>query len=427
MKKNTFFLLVSAVVMSLILTFALSSWNQKEVEEVVIRFGTWSSSPAENLVIDRVIDTFTRKTGIYVERETYPYNYSSIMTNKLRTHQEPDVFYVSQMDYKFWQYNGWLKNLSHLVENPDDYYPSIRDTFTTQGQFYTLPKDFAAIMLYANETLLQQVGYEITDIPKDLSEFSGFLIELQAKLPEGVTAMTIDVQFENFMALFEKLDPNAYENFAFATSEPILMFIENLSHLVESGALKLMNENLAQERAGEQFRRQETVMTLEGNWLYNDLTYYETPFRYHVAELPQINGETPMAAYFTGYAVSQDTEHPEASELFVRYLTDVFSPYVVENISSFPASASDADEIFKNNNLDDIGLSMISGLGNEVVIGKSYHHVIYSYYFGVHLPEMMENPARAPEIFAIIDEETRNSEAYLGSVMEIRGQKIEEE
>lgn len=93
MKKNTILLVVSIVIMVMILTFALSSWNKESEEEIVLRFGTWSSSPAENVVLDRVIDVFTRKTGIYVERETYPYNYSSIMTSKLRENEEPDVFF----------------------------------------------------------------------------------------------------------------------------------------------------------------------------------------------------------------------------------------------------------------------------------------------------------------------------------------------
>ncbi len=423
MKKNTILLVVSIVIMVMILTFALSSWNKESEEEIVLRFGTWSSSPAENVVFDRVIDVFTRKTGIYVERETYPYNYSSIMTSKLRENEEPDVFFVSQMDYRFWQHNGWLKNVNDLVANPGDYYRPIRETFRTRGEFYTVPKDFASIMLYINEDLLNEAGFKLEDVPQELAAMPSFLEALQAHLPEGITAMTVDVQFENFMSLFEKLDPVAYSTFDFAESEPIQDFIQQFSQLVQSGALKLMNENLEQERAGEQFRKQETVLTLEGNWLYNDLNYYESPFHYHVEQLPQINGETPMAAYFTGYGISADTEYAEAAGLFVKYLTSAFAPYVVDNISSFPASASVAAEVFgSESNLDDIGSAMVEGLGKEVVVGRNYYHVIYSYYFGMHLPEIIANPENSAAIFEQILAEADGADKYVREIIEIRNE-----
>lgn len=425
MKKNQFFLVISIVSLLMILTFVMTSFNEDK-DEVVLRFGTWAYSPAENIILDRVIDTFTRKTGIYVERETYPYNYSSIMSNKLRTNTGPDVFFVSQMDYRFWQFNGWLRNVDHLVEDPNEYYQPIRETFRTEGQFYTIPKDFASIMLYINEDMLEAAGYQADDVPRSMSEMSQFLQELQQRLPEGVTAMTIDVQLENFMAFFEKLDPIAYADFDFANSEPIRQFIVELSELLQSGALKIMNENIQQEPAGEQFRKQETAITMEGNWLYNDLNYYETSFDYRVEQLPTVKGETPMAAYFTGYGISSNTKHAEAAELFVHYLTTIFSPYIVKNISSFPVSETVAKKVLeKNKNLDDIGLAMIDGLGKEVVVGKNYHHVIYAYYFGLQLPKMLEQPEEIATFFSQAKQETIEAEKYIAEVMRLRDQRIE--
>ncbi|MGL4972479.1 MAG: hypothetical protein ACRC6H_04990, partial [Culicoidibacterales bacterium] len=129
--KRQLFLLASIVVMLLILGLIGGMFNYTTLneQEIVLRFANWSYSPAENIIIDRVIDSFTKATGIYVERESYTYNYSSIMTDKLQKNQAPDVFYVSQMDYNYWQLCGWLANVSTLINPKSQYYQPIQETF----------------------------------------------------------------------------------------------------------------------------------------------------------------------------------------------------------------------------------------------------------------------------------------------------------
>ncbi|MGL5382693.1 MAG: ABC transporter substrate-binding protein [Culicoidibacterales bacterium] len=422
--KRQLFLLASIVVMLLILGLIGGMFNYTTLneQEIVLRFANWSYSPAENIIIDRVIDSFTKKTGIYVERESYTYNYSSIMTNKLQKNEAPDVFYVSQMDYNYWQQCGWLANVSTLINPKSQYYQPIQETFMTDGELYAIPKDFSAMMMYINEDLLHQAGYQMSDIPEDINDFPAFLAQLQKQLPTGITAMTLDVQFENFMAVFERLDPVAYATFDFANSQPIQRFITALSQLVQSGVVNLINENLDQTRAGEQFHDQLAVITIEGNWLFNELSYYAAPFAYQVAQLPQVNGEVPMAAYFTGYGMSTTTKYEAEAQAFIEYLTTNLAPYIVENMSSFPVNENVAREVFKlgNSNLNQIGQEMVAHLGSEVTSGQDYTHTIYSYYFGVKLPELMQQPTETSRVFTEMLEGTRLVEGYVTDFVKLR-------
>ncbi|MGL5915351.1 MAG: ABC transporter substrate-binding protein, partial [Culicoidibacterales bacterium] len=369
----------------------------------------------ENIILDRALESFTQETGIYVERESYTYNYSSIMTNKFQDNQAADVFLVSQMDYNYWQQCGWLKDVSHLVNDDTLYYDAIRETFTTDEQLYAIPHDFSAIMMYYNTDILHAAGFGLADIPETLADFPTFLEQLQQQLPEGTAAIMLDVQFENFMAIFEKLDPGAYESFDFENSVPVQAFISQLSRLVTNGTVQLVNENINQMRAGELFREQKAAITIEGNWLYNYLSYYDVPFEYQVSQIPKVQDEIPMATYFSGYAMAETTQHEAEASLLIEYLTETLSLFTLENTASFPANKVTAEYVFAqgNSNLDQIGHELADHLSSGATSGKDYVHTIYAYYFGLKLPELVENPEISAEIFSDIKQSTGEVKGYV--------------
>ncbi|MGL6009432.1 MAG: ABC transporter substrate-binding protein, partial [Culicoidibacterales bacterium] len=177
-QKNYLFIGIIILFTILALIFLSLPFIQptKVVEPVTINFASWAESPLENMVIDYVIDSFTAETGILVERETLTNNYNEILTNQFCKKAAPDVFFVDSAMYQFWQERDWLLNVNDLIVDQSDYLPIMQSLFTTDDQFYSVPKDFANLVLFVNESLLNEAGYSIGDVPLTLDEFLPFLL-----------------------------------------------------------------------------------------------------------------------------------------------------------------------------------------------------------------------------------------------------------
>ena len=53
-----------------------------------------------------------------------------------------DVFYMDASLFANYAQNGSLYSYGDQVDEPDDFYPALRDTFTYDGKLYCAPKDF---------------------------------------------------------------------------------------------------------------------------------------------------------------------------------------------------------------------------------------------------------------------------------------------
>lgn len=100
--------------------FLASMFATSIEDQRVLHFATWSASPVENMIYDRIIEEFTNKTGIYVERESFSQHYLEIMSKQFRNHDGyADVFLVSPALYDYWQANDWLLPLDDLISDEE--------------------------------------------------------------------------------------------------------------------------------------------------------------------------------------------------------------------------------------------------------------------------------------------------------------------
>jgi len=59
----------------------------------------------------------------------------------------PDVFYVDASRFADYASIGALYPYGNKISDANDFYPSLRQTFTYQGQLYCIPKDFSTLAL----------------------------------------------------------------------------------------------------------------------------------------------------------------------------------------------------------------------------------------------------------------------------------------
>ncbi|MGL4972529.1 MAG: ABC transporter substrate-binding protein [Culicoidibacterales bacterium] len=412
LKKHYLFIGVIGIIS--VVSVALGTFIPRKLsvanEAPMISFASWTGSPLENMVIDHVIDNFTAETGILVERETFSQNYNEILTSQFRNNQGPDVFFVDQAMYSYWQKKGWLAKMEPYMNKGADYIPAIRELFSTDGEFYAVPKDFSTIVLFINETLLGAAGYSIAEIPTTLHEFLPFLSTLQAQLPAEVTAMTIEARFENFMSVFKQLDPEAFATNQFAQSAPIAEFFAQLRQLIAEGAFSLVNET-SQLTAAELFREEKSIFTLEGNWLFAELEYYELPFTYRVLPLPTVNDQAHTVAFFTGYGINSSSSEPTAARQFIAYLTSAFEPYILGRLKTFPTQFSLVEKAIPASK------PYVREVVNQLEVGTiwttQFKDLLYSHFFSLEIANILTQNGDLSQFFVEIDTRSEAAEALI--------------
>ncbi|WP_281190365.1 extracellular solute-binding protein [Micromonospora inyonensis] len=77
----------------------------------------------------------------------------------------PDVFYVDASRFADYASVGALEPYGDRISKPEDFYGSLRQTFTYDGTFYCVPKDFSTLALQINTDLWAKAGLTDADIP----------------------------------------------------------------------------------------------------------------------------------------------------------------------------------------------------------------------------------------------------------------------
>ena len=81
----------------------------------------------------------------------------------------PDVFYIdAALLRRTTPSSGSLYPYADQVEDNDDFYESLRQTFTYEGKQYCVPKDFSTLALQINTDSWTKAGLTDADVPTDL-------------------------------------------------------------------------------------------------------------------------------------------------------------------------------------------------------------------------------------------------------------------
>src|SRR5215468_3154056 len=98
----------------------------------------------------------------------------------------PDVFYVDAARLADYASVGALEPYASKVPDVNDFYQSLRDTFTYKGQLYCMPKDFSTLALEINTDLWTQAGLTEADYPKTWDQRTSDAAKLKDK---GIKAL----------------------------------------------------------------------------------------------------------------------------------------------------------------------------------------------------------------------------------------------
>jgi multiple sugar transport system substrate-binding protein len=282
----------------------------------------WSSSDAENRRLQTVVDTFNADNpDIRVTLNLVP-EYDTRLQASIAGGSPPDVFYIDSFRLPDFVRAGALEPAEGRLENPDDFYDSLRAAFTIDDTFYCPPKDFSTLALQYNTDLFDAAGldYPTADWTwDDLRNAAEVLTDRDA----GVYGMVLSADFARWIAFL-------YQAGGSVTDADFTTMTINSPEGREAADfyISLVTDGYAAQPtdldsgwAGEAFGKGLAAMAMEGNWVVSYMADNFPDVNYGVAELPAGPGGKATMAFTVCYAVPAAGQHKEESFRLVNYLT----------------------------------------------------------------------------------------------------------
>ncbi len=280
----------------------------------------WASSDAENVRLQEMIDNFNAANEDVQATLLLVPDYDTKLQTSLAGGAPPDVFYIDSFKLPDFVAADAVAPIGDQLENPDDFYPNLRQAFTLNDTFYCPPKDFSTLALQYNKDMFDAAGLEYptadwtwddlrsaaealtTDdvygmvLSADMARWIAFLYQAGGNITnEDFTAMTLDT-------------PEAQEAMDFYVG------------LVQDG-YAAQPADLDSGWPGEAFGKGLAAMAMEGNWIISFLNDQFPDLNYGVTELPAGPGGEATMSFTVCYGIPQNAPNPEASQRLVNFLT----------------------------------------------------------------------------------------------------------
>lgn len=232
----------------------------------------------------------------------------------------PDVFYVSTDLFVGYAANGSLEPYGDELSNADDFYPTLRDSFTYDDQLYCAPKDFSTLALFINNEAWAAAGLTDADIPTTWEELQSVATTLSES---GTAGLTFGPEWQRVGAFMAQAGGGLVsEDGTTATvdSPENLEALTFVQELLSSGAAQYPAD-LGAGWGGEAFGTGAAAMAIEGNWLVGSLANDFPDVDYQVVPLPEGPGGPGTLQFTNCWGVAAESDNKEAAIDLVEHLT----------------------------------------------------------------------------------------------------------
>ena len=300
----------------------------------------FSSSPAEDAVLRKAVEDYNKQGRNTVDLKVLP-EYDTALTTALAGGEPPDVFYLNDNKLPDLAKNGALEPTGDKVDNPGDFYDTLKQSFTYQGTYYCAPKDFSTLQLVYNTADLQAAGIQP---PKTWEELTAAAKALTKPNHPGLVLAPEFYRWGVFMA----------QAGAWPTDDAITKMTADGAEM--KTALQYVTDNHKAGYfgtpagggagwGGEAFGKGLTSMTIEGNWIVGAMKNDFPNVKYSVAELPAGPKGKGTMSFSVCYGVAKAGKNKAAATDFVKFLTSPDEQYTVtKEFPVMPSRKSLADK-----------------------------------------------------------------------------------
>ncbi len=230
----------------------------------------------------------------------------------------PDLFYLAPEALAGYAENGSIQPYGDELANKDDFYPSLVENFTLDGEFYCAPKDFSTLALIINTDLWAEAGLTDADIPTDWDSLAA---AAQRLTTDGQVGLAFGAEYQRLGAFMAQAGGGLLVDGQAVANSPenveALTYVQ--SHLTDGSFA--FAADIGAGWGGEAFGTGAAAMVIEGNWITGTLTNDYPDVNYTVAELPAGPAGQGTLQFTNCWGMAADSADQDSALELVEYLT----------------------------------------------------------------------------------------------------------
>ncbi len=340
--------------------------------ELTILIG--SSGPAETEAVQAAADAWAADNDATVKVIAAD-DLNQQLSQGFAGDDAPDLFYMGWDQFANYATNGYLDTYAQDLSNADQFYPSLVDTFTFDGEFVCAPKDFSTLGLIVNTDLWAAAGLTDADIPTDWDSLEAVATKLTSGSTVGLSFGLEYARLGVFMNQAGGTLVNDDGTEATADSPENLAGLEYVQKLHDAGVLKFPSE-IDAGWGGEALGAGKAAMVIEGPWIKGIAADYPDT-KWAAYELPEGPGGKSTFTFSNCWGVPANSDTRDASVSLVEYLTsdeqqlafaDAFGviPSTESGAASYAEKYPDYASFVASN---DYAVSPVNFAGSAAVVG----------------------------------------------------------
>ena len=232
----------------------------------------------------------------------------------------PDVFYVDASRVADYAKVGALDPYASKDPDVNDFYQSLRDAFTINGQLYCIPKDFSTLALEINTDLWAKAKLTEADYPTTWDQLMTVSKKLKAA---GITPLATADTRDRLGAFVVEAGgwwTNKDGTQATADSSAAVTALTFVQSMLKSG-LAVYPKQVDAGWGGEAFGKGKTAMAMEGNWIKGAMQTDYPNIKYVVKQLPAGPAGPGTLSFTQCWGIAAKSAHKDAALNFVEAMT----------------------------------------------------------------------------------------------------------
>ncbi len=278
-----------------------------------------SSGDAETAAVTEAATAWAEETGNTVDVQPAQ-DIQQQLAQGFAGGNAPDLFYVEAGRFADYAQAGNLYPYAEQLTDNDDFYESLRTTFTYDGEQYCAPKDFSTLALQINNTAWEAAGLTDDDVPTTWDELATVAEALTTGEQVGLAVAPTRDRLGAFLVQAGGYWVNEDATEATADSAENVEALTYVQSLLAAGSAAYPAD-LDAGWGGEAFGTGRAAMAMEGNWIRGAMTNDYPDVDYQVVEFPEGPGGPGTLLFTQCWGISADSENQAAAVSLVDYLT----------------------------------------------------------------------------------------------------------
>ena len=276
-----------------------------------------SSGDAETQAVEDAVAAWSEESGVEAEVQVAN-DLPQQLSQGFAAGSPPDLFYLAPEQLAGYAGNGSVVAYGDQLSNLDDFYPSLVDNFTLDGDFYCAPKDFSTLALIINTDAWAAAGLTDADIPTDWDSLASVAQRLTT---DGQVGLAFGAEYQRVGAFMAQAGGGmVVDGEAVANSPENVEALTYVQTHLNDGSFAFAPD-LGAGWGGEAFGTGAAAMVIEGNWITGALTNDYPDINYTVAELPAGPGGKGTLQFTNCWGMAADGANQESALDLVEYLT----------------------------------------------------------------------------------------------------------